>query len=196
MKRRPTAVVLVLGIAALTAATLPCCAQGETESGAPDVTRYVGLVTWFPLDRDIWDLGYAIRFHNGRGRGYFTGALGLAMPEAAGVQRGTEIESTKSRLFAGVGGGVRLAQWGNGASFVGAGATLYWVEGGPGGPGWVYVNQALNVLGPADDDTVFLSPEIIAHVQLNRKMGVYLCWNLGSEGLAPRKGIYFGMSLR
>jgi len=185
----------MLMIAAVLTAKSPCRAQGDREPQEPRVRRYLGLATWFPINSDIWDVGYGIRYFAVEKRGFVTGVIGVALPEGSALQRGAQRESAKNRLFAGLGGGVKLAEWSNGKSFVGAGVTAYWVEGGPGGEGWVYVDRFGRVLGPAPGETFFLSPEVTAHFQLSRDLGLFVTVNLSSEGQAPKKGIFVCLSL-
>jgi len=122
--------------------------------------------------------------------------LGLASPEAAAIQRGSEQRAARDRLFAGFGAGIKLAQSKSRESFVGVGATAYWVEGGPRGDGWVYVDGLGHVLGPAHGERFFISPEVTAHLKLGPKWGIHTCVNLSPEGQAPKKGVYVGLSLR
>jgi hypothetical protein len=188
--------VLVPIIMAVAAALFPCRARGDTEPQDLTLRRYVGFVTWLPASSDVWDFAYGIRYLRAQKPGYITGVIGIADPASVALQRGSEFRSVDKRWFGGVGVGAKVAQWGRGASFVGVGATLYWVESGPSGEGWVYIDSLGRVLGPAHNENVFLSPEIIAHVQVSRKVGVYLCANLSSEGQPPKNGIYLGVSIR
>ena len=149
MTRRPTAVVLMLMIIPVVAGMSPCWAQEGTEDDNQGAPRYVGLVSWFPVDSKIWEMGYAVRMCDAQRQTYITGVLGLASPEAAAIQRGSEQRAARDRLFAGFGAGIKLAQSKSRESFVGVGATAYWVEGGPRGDGWVYVDGLGHVLGPA-----------------------------------------------
>ena len=128
-------------------------------------------------------------------RGYVTGVIAVAIPEGDAVVRGTERRSAKNRPFAGLGAGITLRRWSRGRSFVGAGVTLYWVDASPTGEGWDYVNKFGRVLGPAPGERFFLSPELTAHFQLNRDIGLLVSLNLSSEGQAPKKGLYVGLSL-
>jgi len=192
--RRHAAVILMLAITAVLTAKSPCRAQGDRGPQEPSVRRYLGLVTWFPMNSDIWDVGYGIRYCAAEKRGYLTGVIGVALPEGSALERGAQRESAKNRTFAGLGAGVTLARWSGGKSFVGAGLTLYWVESGPGGEGWVYVDRFGRVLGPAPGETFFLSPEVTAHFQISRDIGLLVSVNLSSEGQAPKKGIYVGLS--
>jgi hypothetical protein len=181
-------------VIAFVGAMLPCYAQEEKQSEEEAGRRYIGLVSWFPQDSDIWDFAYAVRYLGVKKEIYVTGVIGNAEPEAVGIMRGSELKAVSSRLFAGVGAGVNLTKSANKKTFVGVGATLYWVESDQGGEGWVYVDELLRPLGPAHDESLFLSPEITAHFQVGKNVGLYLCANLGSEGLPPKQGLYVGVS--
>jgi len=157
--------------------------------------RYLGVVSWIPEQDDVWDLSYALTYLSIKDKTYLLGTVGVAKADDVWLQKGLELEDSDNKTFGGVGFGANLAQSKDNRLFLGVGATVYWVEGGP-GDGWIYVDEHLNNLGKVHNDKVFISPEIHVRYWVTKKIGVYAGANLSSEGQPPKNGYYVGFSFR
>ena len=143
----------------------------------------------FPQDSRIWQTGWTFRMLADGDLAY--GEVGFGnVPLAKDVSK----SSGDSNAFWSLGAGYKLVRFGHARSFIGIGGTLYIISTNEVAPGNYYVDQWGNPLAPYYEQKLCISPEISAHLQLSKAVGIESGITLGRRGQSPVKGSFLALT--
>lgn len=192
-KRQSAAALFLLGMSLTVSLWATWCEGAEQGSGGDYAHYSLSLASWFPLDTDTWNTGYAIRL-TGIGESFYM-LIGVGEAKKKGQLCYIEgdylvCREYQGREFGAIGMGLKILKGGDQRRFVGVGATVYaYPEDEDECFDWSYLRECRFVIAPE------VTSELILFDGDSFHAGIEAVLTIGTSRAPPIEGISVGLAL-